>query len=112
MDGALRLPTRPCSVIGVRPAANKTGVSLRDAFMMPIRPFAVPTLTHHGALRFARHQVIAVCHCYRYGLVQDLDRVGYRQPIIGVCVRLNQRREIGAGVTKNPINAARFQRRW
>ena len=43
--GRLRDAMLPVSVSGVRPAASRTGMLSRAAFMMPLMALAVPTVT-------------------------------------------------------------------
>ena len=41
----LRWPSKPSSLVGVRPAVNSTGTWPRAALSKPFMPLAVPTLT-------------------------------------------------------------------
>ncbi len=43
--GRSREPSRPDSVIGVRPEVNRIGTSSRAALSRPMSAFAMPTLT-------------------------------------------------------------------
>ena len=64
----------------------------------------------HDRLRPARGEVVAVRHADRDRLVRGGERLGHREAGGGAArERLDHRREIGAGIGEQPVDAARLE---
>ncbi len=102
----LREPAWPVSVIGVRPAASRTGTLSRDALIRPQTAFAVPTVTCTiTAAGLPRHAVIAMRHRHRDILVRDGDKAGnFPAARRAAGQRLDNGREIGAGIGEDILD--------